>query len=178
MSVTSSALKRCSVPLYLQLFVLGLVSYLCYLCLFVHSGVQHILCCVFALLFFVLLTVSSDCPLLIPPSNKFFKFWVPCCDVRYEFRITTMFASSLPAFVCSRDHVLFTLYVFVRVYWCPTHIVLCFCCVVLRHFLQIVYFLLPSSVFSYVYLFWLYYLVVWVRKSYSKVLLLIVQFIY
>ena len=35
------------VHLYLQLFVERLMSYLRYLCLFVHSGVQHILCCVF-----------------------------------------------------------------------------------------------------------------------------------
>ena len=33
--------------------------------LFVHSGVQHILSCVFALFFFVLLPVSLDCPFLI-----------------------------------------------------------------------------------------------------------------
>ena len=41
------------ITLYLQLFVVGLLSYLHYLCLFVHSGGQHILCCVFALFFFV-----------------------------------------------------------------------------------------------------------------------------
>ena len=33
--------------LHLQLFVGGFLSYLRYLCSFVHSGVQHILCCVF-----------------------------------------------------------------------------------------------------------------------------------
>ena len=33
-----------------------------------------------------------------------------------------MFGSSL--FVCRRTHVLFTLFVFVCVWWCPTHIVL------------------------------------------------------
>jgi hypothetical protein len=33
--------------------------------LFVPSGVQHILSCVFVLFFFVLLPVSLDCPLLI-----------------------------------------------------------------------------------------------------------------
>ena len=32
---------RCSVRLYLQLFVGGVMSYLSYLCLFVHSGVLH-----------------------------------------------------------------------------------------------------------------------------------------
>jgi hypothetical protein len=32
------------------LFVEGCMSYLRYLCLLAHSGVQHILCCFFALL--------------------------------------------------------------------------------------------------------------------------------
>ena len=60
--------------IYLQLFVGGLMSYLCYLCLFVHSGVQRILCCVFVLFVIVLslvypmLPVSLDCPFLIAPS--------------------------------------------------------------------------------------------------------------
>jgi len=44
-----------------------------------------------------------------------FAFWVPCCDVRYDFRIKTMFDSSLPAVVCSSAHVLFTLFVFAYV---------------------------------------------------------------
>jgi len=34
--------------------------------------------------------------------------------------------------VCSGDRVLLTLFVFVCVKWCPTHIVLCFCFVCLR----------------------------------------------
>ena len=51
----------CSVRLYLQLFVLGLMSYLHYLCLFAYIGVQHILCCVFV-------CFSSSCSLLIAPS--------------------------------------------------------------------------------------------------------------
>ena len=44
------------------------MSYLRYLCLFSHSGVQHILCCVFVLSFFVLCTFMLsglfilDCP--------------------------------------------------------------------------------------------------------------------
>jgi hypothetical protein len=33
-------------------------------------------------------------------------FLVPCCDVRYDSRIQTMFGSSLPPVVCSKDHVL------------------------------------------------------------------------
>jgi hypothetical protein len=43
MSVTISAQKWCSVRLYLKLSVGTRTSYLRYLCLFVHSGVQHIL---------------------------------------------------------------------------------------------------------------------------------------
>ena len=60
MSVTISAQKRCFVPLYLQLFVGGLMSQLRYLCLFAHSGVQHILCCVLVFLFFVLCTLCCQ----------------------------------------------------------------------------------------------------------------------
>ena len=36
-----------------------------------------------------------------------FTFWVQCCDVRYDFRIQTMFGSSLPPVVCRRAHALF-----------------------------------------------------------------------
>ena len=49
-------------------YVGGNMFYLCYLCLFVYSGVQHILYCVFVWVFFVLLPVSLDCPFLIAPS--------------------------------------------------------------------------------------------------------------
>ena len=56
-----------------------------------------------------------------------FKFWVWYCDVRYNFYIKTMFCSSLPRVVCRSAYVLFTLFIFVCVYQCPTHIVLCFC---------------------------------------------------
>ena len=45
---------QCSVRLYLQCFVGGFMSYLRYMYLCAHSGVPHILCCVFALFFFVL----------------------------------------------------------------------------------------------------------------------------
>ena len=63
--------KKCSVRLYLQLSVGGLMSYLHYLCLFVYSGGQHILCCVFLRLVYPLLPVSLDCPFLIAPSVYF-----------------------------------------------------------------------------------------------------------
>jgi hypothetical protein len=36
----------------------------------------------------------------------------PCSGVRYDFRIKTMFGSSLPLVVCRRAHVLFTLFMF------------------------------------------------------------------
>jgi len=65
-SVAFSTLIGCSVRIYLQLFVGGIMSR--YLCLLAHSGVQHILCCIFALLFFVLLLVSLGFPFLISPS--------------------------------------------------------------------------------------------------------------
>ena len=58
-----------------------------------------------------------------------FTFWVPCCEIRYDFRNNnkkTILGSSLPPVVCRRHHVLFTLLVFVCAKWCPTHIVLCF----------------------------------------------------
>jgi len=46
------------------------MSCLRYLCLFAHSGVQHILCCVFVLLrlVYIMLPVSLDYPFLIAPS--------------------------------------------------------------------------------------------------------------
>ena len=85
-------------------------------------------------------------------------FLVPCYDIRYDFRIETIFGWSLPLVVCRRAHVLLTLCVLVCIQWCPTHIVLCFCFVLLR----LVYPVLPVSldcpfqiaplVFSYVYL--------------------------
>ena len=57
-----------------------------------------------------------------------------------------------------RAHVLFTLFVYVWVYWCPKHIVLCFCFVFLRlvcHIFPLSLncpFLIARSVFSNVYL--------------------------
>ena len=46
--------------------------YLRYLCLFLHSGVQRILCCVFVLFFirlvYPMLPVSLYCQFLIAPS--------------------------------------------------------------------------------------------------------------
>ena len=60
-------IKQCSVRLYLQLFVVALMSYLRYLCLFTCSGVQHIFCC-FSSLVCPMLSISLDCSFLIVPS--------------------------------------------------------------------------------------------------------------
>jgi hypothetical protein len=42
------------------------MSKLRYLCLFAHSDVQHILCCVFALIFFVLCTLCCQFLWIVP----------------------------------------------------------------------------------------------------------------
>jgi hypothetical protein len=79
MSVTISALKRCLVRLYLQLFVGGLMTYLRYLCELAHIGVQHILCwsCLvlfvgffwfFLRLVYPVLPVFLDCLFVVAPS--------------------------------------------------------------------------------------------------------------
>ena len=75
---------RFSVRLYLQLFVGGLMSYLCYLCLVAHSGVQHILCCVF-------LCSSSSCVTCFP------LFFVVLCDL-FSFVLRRLV---WPVFLCS-----------------------------------------------------------------------------
>jgi hypothetical protein len=53
-----------------------------------------------------------------------------------------MFRSSLHSVVCRRTHVLFTLFVFVCVWWCSTHIV---CVVFLFFFLCLVSHVLTVS---------------------------------
>ena len=48
-----------------------------------------------------------------------FAFLIPCCEVRYDFRVKMMFDLSwLP--VLQEVHVLFMLFVFIYVYWCST----------------------------------------------------------
>jgi hypothetical protein len=82
MSGTISAYKRCSFRLYIQLFVKGRTSYLRCLCLFAHSGVQHLLCCVFALFFFVLCTLGCqfclDCPSVLSSIYSLCDSIKPC----------------------------------------------------------------------------------------------------
>ena len=62
-----------------------------------------------------------------------FTFWIPCYEVRYDFRI--MFVSSLFPVVCRRAHVLFTLFVHSDV----LHILCCVFFVVCTQFLWIVH---------------------------------------
>jgi hypothetical protein len=100
------------------------------------------------------------------------------------FRIKTMFGSSLPPVVCRRDRVLFKLFLFVCVLWCPTHILLCFCFVYLRlrcQFRWIIHFWLPlrysltfiylaynfSQIANFLFseLFYCFYSHVWTGKS-------------
>ena len=64
------------IGLYLQLFARGLMCYLRYLCLFVHSGVQHMLCCVFVLFVFGLCT--------------------PCCQFLWIVHVWLALRYSLP----------------------------------------------------------------------------------
>jgi hypothetical protein len=52
--------KRRSIPSLPPADVGGIMSYLHYLCLLPHSGIGHILCCVFALFFFVLCTLCCQ----------------------------------------------------------------------------------------------------------------------
>ena len=43
------------------------------------------------------------------------RFKFPCCDLRYDFRIKTMFGASLPLFICRCARVLFVLFVLLRI---------------------------------------------------------------
>ena len=83
---------------------------------------------------------------------------VPCCDVRYDFRIKKMFGSSLHPVVCRRAHVLFTLCLFVHggvqhtlcCVFVLFYFVLCTLC--WQVFFLVCPFLIAPSVFSNVYL--------------------------
>ena len=71
-------IHRCSVRLYLQMFVGGCISYLRYLCVFAYSVVQHILYCVLVLFVFVLCTISCQLLWIV-------LFWSP---FRYSLTFT------------------------------------------------------------------------------------------
>ena len=75
MSVMIFAWKRWSARLYLQ-FLRGLKSYWRYMCLFAHSAVQDILCCVFFLLSCVPYVASfSRLSMFIAPSEFSNVYW-------------------------------------------------------------------------------------------------------
>ena len=57
------------------------MSYLHYLCLFTPSGVQHILCCVFVLFFFVLCALSCQCLWIV-------HYWLPLrCSLTFIWQL-------------------------------------------------------------------------------------------
>ena len=75
-------------------------------------------------------------------------FWVSCCDVRYDFGIKTMFGSCLPPVVCMRDHVLFTLFMFVCLLCCAFVLFSIVSCTLCCWFLWMVHIWMAPSVFS------------------------------
>ena len=113
----------CLVLLYLQLFVEGLMSYLCYLCL-LGSSLPPVVCrkvhVLFTLFVFVWFVFTSSC--LQKGSCLIYVICV-CLVCLYlqlfvgrfmsYLRYLCLFGSSLPPVVCRRAHVLFTLFVFV-----------------------------------------------------------------
>ena len=65
----------------------------------------------------------------IPKSEMFCLF---VCLFFCLFCCFLFYFGTLLSVVCKRVHVLYTLFVFVCLKWCPTYIVLCFCFVFLR----------------------------------------------
>ena len=110
----------------------------------VHNHLKHLA----NFSYFMLFEFSLQCFVLL----CVLKFWVPCCDVRYDFRIKTMFGSSLPLllfvwglmlylrYLCLDAYSGFQHYCVVFLFCLPSSCVLCtLCC----QFLWIVHFLLP-----------------------------------
>ena len=69
--------------------------------------------------------IASEITLLLYPYEyvffifvklHVFVFFVPCCDVRCDFRVKTMLGSSLLLFVMSGIHVLLMLFAFIYAY--------------------------------------------------------------
>ena len=91
------------------------------------------------------MSVSSGCSVLYFGFRALadYKYKKLLVNIDFNFHIKTMFSLSLPPWpvVCWMVHVLFTLFVFAYVQWCPTPIVLCFCLVCLC----LVYRMLPVS---------------------------------
>jgi hypothetical protein len=51
--------------------------------------------------------------------SNYIMFVVSCSNIRYDFRVKTMFDLPWISFVLHRVPVLFMLFVFIYVYWCP-----------------------------------------------------------
>jgi hypothetical protein len=84
---------------YRQLFVGGIMSCLRYLCLRVHSGVQHTLCCVFALFFFVLCALCCQflwiVNIWLPLRYSLtFIYYTTCISNGFSWRFRTRFFSN------------------------------------------------------------------------------------
>ena len=139
-------------PLYLQLFVRGLMSYLCYLCLFAYSGVQHILCSGFFFslhLVYTMLSVSLCCVFSL------FILCTLCC----QFLCVVFFLSSS----CVHYVVSFSVLCFFSLHLVYTMLSVSLCCVfslfilctLCCQFLCVVFFLSSSCVHYVVSFSWL-----------------------
>ena len=75
---------------------------------------------------FIVLVVSATISVTHSKMGvkRSFMFWVLCCGDRYDFRIKTMFGSSLPPVVCRRARVLF-IYLYLLPYSDVQHILCC-----------------------------------------------------
>ena len=75
---------------------------------------------------FIVLVVSATISVTHSKMGvkRSFMFWVLCCGDRYDFRIKTMFCSSLPPVVCRRACVLF-IYLYLLPYSDVQHILYC-----------------------------------------------------
>ena len=58
-------------------------------------------------------------------SSLYIYIYIPLYRNGLEVKVNHLFGSSLPPVIGKRAHVLFTLFVFDCVKWCPTYIMLC-----------------------------------------------------
>ena len=137
--------------------VIRLMSYSRYFCLFTHSGVQHILCCVivcFHHLLYPMLPVSLDCVLLF----VFIIFCIQCCQFLWIvcfWLFSSSSVSNVASFsgLCVFDCFHHLPYPMLPVSLdCVFLIVFIIFCIQCCQFLWIVCFWLPKSLFSNFYL--------------------------
>ena len=114
--VTENKLKLCLLIFYYYYLFLIFIFYFLIIsnCQNDHAAYVVILHCpVGSSVYFLVESVMSVFLVFCFVLLYVFSFWVPCCYVRYDFCIETVFGSSLPPVVCRRVSVLFTLFVFV-----------------------------------------------------------------